>query len=1171
MKIKKHLMKIIIILLSSVLAISSVSAITVNLIKKNDTKEKQIKGSKFIFDGIEFNSMNEALEYAKNLIKYEKIDNSSKKLWSISFKNNSYLFNNPTELNAFLNSQIKILPTVTDVKNHKLNPSDNSLYNSNLYYYNIDTSNNRIIEPELMCIYESSSDTYKYASFNDDNSNEIVKQQAKDSFLEIHRSYYFNGIYFKSKQDLEIYLKKHYIKEAIGNIDDTTYYKKIISPKNIEIKSNPINFESLINSNINDDEYQKINLEIGNFLKTNSYEYIKIGNKDPHFIKIIDNSLNYEDVQDVKIEELPIIQLKSNKNKSLFIVDASYDEQYNFIGPYFLETDGLIENITNKSLWKVSNDNPEEIIQSEAISMFSSFLDLFLLPPGMNWTTRNYGLSYNNGYYLKDENVLFNIVNYDDTGKLKDLEYKMYLELMKVKYDDSNTIYDKFIKTIRTLVNTKNFNSFYAIPILYAFLIESIVNCYAPLETYIAVKDYFIEICNLYDSILYKLFGKDILTKYDALYSENELMEQEIFSFSKFFGINEFGFDFNSLSTLLSGNKFIRDYKQLFVASYVFLQAILNSQNNFKLNYDVRSDNTILQIVAEGINEDQNNVNKIKEKFNWNINGTSVYDKLEHIYNSVNKMSEIIENEIKDNVLNMKMEFSDKSFDEIKTLLDKYEVDHASMEFEQLFNNLQNILNPTKIYRNDNYNDLSKKIIISNFKTKFTTKYKSSLKLCYEMKSSLDNNQFYDSFKSLNNLSLSDKNLLINELKEQFKYEIEIQEEFETSYEFLTQTKTIHEMVQQDDSIKNKIANIESNLNKMISALKTGISIATSINQIILDANNDFYPEDVKAELIAKTVLNMLSTICDFTGNLVPSPFGTIIKSIGAVFSFVSGILGEAKQQIYEFIIRGNDGSETKYYWDGGLVMSRLFGLVSETKRDINDLKILSPIKITNPRITDVVYFDRKKYNEIDASTSIKKDAIIKIFNDGIKGYNFSKVYSLNGNLNNEYEQSNDLLSFEKIYDSDLSNKNTLSQYVITQVVDSIKTGKNFQFVSEINGELFFNGYKFNSLEEFEATLESRILNEIKATYVCQMPLLDENNVPLDTRHQQTFRLPYPYFEPSNNDENQIIWSNPNEINERERRYIISNGNQKEGSNYLSEQKIINNIKLILSENEPYL
>ena len=86
------------------------------------------------------------------------------------------------------------------------------------------------------------------------------------------------------------------------------------------------------------------------------------------------------------------------------------------------------------------------------------------------------------------------------------------------------------------------------------------------------------------------------------------------------------------------------------------------------------------------------------------------------------------------------------------------------------------------------------------------------------------------------------------------------------------------------------------------------------------------------------------SSICDIASQFAPPPINVIIQSVGFVFSFIANAIGKAEQVIYEYKI--NDSSNTKYYWDGGLVMKRM---------KFDSRGYVAPIKKRTSHITIVV------------------------------------------------------------------------------------------------------------------------------------------------------------------------------------------------------------------------
>ena len=90
---------------------------------------------------------------------------------------------------------------------HNLN-EDKSIPINEMHKYNINTATDSTFDNNTTTIYKRADGSY-FAGGDD------ALNKAKQSYLQIHKDYYFNGIYFKTKQDLEIYLNKIYSQQII--------------------------------------------------------------------------------------------------------------------------------------------------------------------------------------------------------------------------------------------------------------------------------------------------------------------------------------------------------------------------------------------------------------------------------------------------------------------------------------------------------------------------------------------------------------------------------------------------------------------------------------------------------------------------------------------------------------------------------------------------------------------------------------------------------------------------------------------------------------------------------------------------------------------------------------------------------------------------------------------
>lgn len=1075
---------------------------------------QEIKNNKVIFDNQEFDSINDAYDYARmktNMVSYQL---SNKNLYSLNVDNQIKLFDSMLELNDFVNNKIKIIENCeTNIIQHNLDPIDNSIYINDLYKYNIDISNNQKYSNNLINIYKKNGGGYVIVQ--DDVNEAIIK--AKESYLEIHKAFYFNGIYFKSKQDLEIYIRNVYVKKFTNDFKDDVNnkkYKKIyyFDEQGKIFVSQPIDFSRDIDN---------VLIEIARFLNTNNHQYLRIydsNTNQPQFLKFdrFQNSIIGNIGELISINNLPILKKLNNDNKSLYIVDANINEEFELYGPYFLNTDKTIDKITDPNGWNISNDSPYEVVRSQVITLLSSFLDLFLTRTDYN---QSFSKSHDSLFYLSEL-----------SNEVYDAEQNLLNALSKIKTSNDSNLLNDLYQMFNSLQNTKSYCTLYAIPTIYNYLKDQLIINQADPLTVILFKTYFDVLCDNIQAIFEGIFG-DLLNEFN---NDNG----KRFNFAQFFGINVYGFDGSNIGSILNGSNLLKYYKPLIAGCYVFMKAIANSQNMLIPNYDAKDDNYLYNLLEEGKNLDQNNANKIKEIFVRK--GTC--NQLNAIYQTFSNWSNIIDENLFNWLDNYKTNLDNNIDNKLTTLysiINEYKTINKpipSQVYDEFYK-MQQVLNVKQEYQLNNQRKVNS--FLTFFNKSFISKQTSNLE--FKLNGITEANSFikkqtnswtgeegvFSKYKSssdyetlINNLNISISNSSYQEIVQQTTIINQIN---------ITKNKDLMEKIEIGEKIVNEFSNI-----------------ATSIIGIINDVKNEKFKE-VNDQIIAAGVMSICASIANITSNLTPPPINVIAKAASFVFSFVSSAIGEAEVQIYEYIVDEN----TKYYWDGGLVMKRFWGLWNDTIRDISNLKMQSPIQIIRSQNSDNLYFNDKEY-EVEDDGIAKKDAIefiLNTMNEDDEIYNmisskFSWVYSLESNVNNVSDQN----AFEKIYSTNLDEM-TLAKYA----------GQNN--VIEIGEELFLDGYSFANQTDLEENLNKNILEVIKPFYIAKIPDLDINNTPLN--NQTAYHIPYPYFEPSNSDEKQLVCAknisidaklsiDPNSKNQietyQDQEYIIYNANSVNNS-----------------------
>lgn len=1124
------------IILSALIGFSSATIITgvalgaiyASKSSSNNSFVNLDSNSPVMFDNKQFANSAQAYEYALSLVNSEQFNVSNQKLYSLTSNNATHVFNSALDLNNWISSQITTIENAaSNDMFHNLN-EDKSIPINEMHKYNINTATDSTFDNNTTTIYKRADGSY-FAGGDD------ALNKAKQSYLQIHKGYYFNGIYFKTKQDLEIYLNKIYSQQIIDGTSAASNGLEVTTDNYNKVVINDINGNRVaVSDSIYMKDEKNAKNEIRNFLYANAYQYLKIkgqnGSEDT-YLKYnrktgeIEGNLS----ENISMKDLPVLKKVSTDNKSLYVVDANVNEKYNLYGPYFLKTDGNVTNITNPDLWEKSDDSPEQILRSQSISILAGLFDLLLMDP----STKNQFSTDSSGNISRSwdgDSPLFYISTSKDSN-LYDKERKMLNAIKNVQTDDrGKSLYYDFVNMYNNLINTKNYSTVYAIPTIYNFLIDNLITYNANVDTVIKVKEYFDELCNIIQNIFESLFG-DLLLSYNG---------QTRFNFAQYFQINQYGNDGSNLNGILNGYDLIKNYKGLVAACYVLTKAIGNSQSSLQVNeYKVANDDYLLSILADGVNSDQITANAIKSKWNIkNSNGYSVFDQLQAIYDSYSNWGTLTNNYVADILNNLNIDPNMDSINKIdmiyNSLVPQHVIDGVNSMNDSICDELDKL---NKIIDSNNSNKFQiefKQLMTNQFKFVATNNINFKLESLSNSKLFLSGNQ---NCGWIQNGLLKDSSYL---LQNKYKNKIEASLESNSYYEFIQNSETTEVISKAKPKNYVEIAQVIAN---------SALNIASVGMQMANDLNNPYFSE-VSDQIIAAGVMNICSSICDIAAQFSPPPVNVIIQAVGFAFSFISAAIGTAEKVIYEYKV--NDSSNTKYYWDGGLVMKRFWGIWNDEKRNIHDLQMQSPIELVTSSNKDVIYFNEKTY-EVDDDSILRKEAMKYILDndligsDNVNAGKYTWVYSVEPNPN-KLNSDNALDSCDDLAGSILN--------------------VNKQNLIGVGDELFINGYKFSGIQDFQDNMKTLILDKIQPVYIAKLPDLDENGYPIDK--QRSFHMPFPYYEPFSESNQDLICG----YNEGSNNFITASAMDwravEKSSTKTDENQInINNIPVV--QNQDYI
>ncbi len=1161
MKAKKNLLMMTLVpTLAVVACTSTITSIALTMAPKVSNKTNDNKP--VMFNNQTYDNKATALAETLRSITPTQFDSINTKLWAANVNGANHIFDNPTELMDFVDKQISVIPTklTFDINSAQANniihplPATREIPHSELQILNINSSTNQPFDLNNVNVYQGNKDKTIYSKSNNDVNAEL---EAKYSYLDIHKVYYFNGIYFNTLSDLKLYLNNIFAHTKSEPVNSVKMYRKLESP-NTKSASEPIQFfadEANTTTNLDDNTIYKVN----SFMKTNANQFLKLNNDK--YLKLVDNQVQSNAIASIDIADLPIISFGQTEGKSLFVVDANKEEQYGFYGPYFLAAPAdKVTPITNRSLWKATEDSPTEVLKSSALDVLASFFDLLLLDPSTNWETKQFGLTYeNNDGTLKPENMLIPFLSTDDALRQKEEEmYKILNDPNKIDVN-GDTIYTSFIKNMNALIKTKSFSSFYLIPLAYANLMDSIVSWQAPIEFADVVIEFFEMLSKDLDGLFQQVFGDYLLSDYKFLNKIDDPANQK-FSFKTFFHIGEKDVNFSWLPAKLDGGEFARKYKPLFVACSVFTQAILNAQNDAKISLDFSFEpgsglvkdktlRTALDIVADGTDESQNTVQKINNVFKTTLksvtqpDGTikkiSIYSMLEAMFNNVSNWTSEVTNSFINNTDSINAKLSNGQ-DAIGSDGEKeLNMDLVNKQLKQIKEFQMNELLLDKDFVDpDEFSSsnpiIPRKLIDKTVKNLNKRKQKALNKAMKDM----------ESFKQ-------DKNNMKGMMS---AFEGCDQKDIDKLHDTMTNGKWIDEecgkqVVAMNSLKQQKRAKTYDSVNKVMGVISGAAGTVGDIAQTIMNClgelKNPVFDDHARTLLIANAALSAVTSLSDFVGAYVPPPFDLICKGLSIICSLITEFIGKPEQKIYEYVVQQPDGTQVKYYWDGGLVTKKLWGLVTEENRGIKDLKMDALIQITSSYDKDGYYFNGNIVGT-DQENKIKSIAI-KYLNEhpNLKSTSVSKVYS----LESDPDKINNTNSYSELYyhKSDASDNQITS--LSESIIDDVIKNNHNPWIQPVEQNGFFNGYEIKgTIDDFISIEIQQIVDRIQPIYIAKIPDLDANKYPL--LQQSEFQLPKPYFDPSSSSPDMIVRADSELANQNYITYDTNIQNPTEGSSW---------------------
>ncbi|MDE6289536.1 MAG: hypothetical protein K2L64_02095, partial [Ureaplasma sp.] len=424
----------------------------------------------------EFDSIEEALSYANsNSEKFQKRTKYASK-WSLNVNNNLVMFDEADKVYDYLEQYIKPVPYTsytTDLQTDYIG----ALYPNEMSKMNFDNNS------KIQTVYRGK-----------DNSIHLSIEDAKKSYLRIHEVYYFNGIFFRTKEELSQWLEQN-IENCKGKVYE-------ISFKNAEGRNSlPINID-LLNSQLSQNKVPYI---IENFVKTSNKPYFEYEDKTTGETLYISESSINEIVNDY---DSSYIHMQSNQGLGNYIIDTTTEDEADFIGPYYVRSGSEINQISDNSKWsKISGVDFQLINDMASNELISKFMNLMLS-------------SFKNDNASNDTQT--EIYNFPDVT-LQTKVNNYFIDLEK----NVNRVYKSIINLFNTMKQGKRYGEFLKTPVLFIHTIDQMV-AYNVEQKYIdKTREIYSLICDYYDNQLYSTVPSRLLIPKKYLDNENNVNSME--------------------------------------------------------------------------------------------------------------------------------------------------------------------------------------------------------------------------------------------------------------------------------------------------------------------------------------------------------------------------------------------------------------------------------------------------------------------------------------------------------------------------------------------------------------------------------------------------------------------------------------------------------------------
>ncbi len=1033
--------------LASVIGVTSIiTPIAINYSSQNFINNQN---SQYSFNGQNYDSLDDVMKYVDDNTSQKEVLTSTSHMWSMNTngKNNFYYSADQVTQEAFKN--INVYDGYTSMKYSDIVNSKGSLN---------EVSKKTIAKMDLQPVGSSGpADTIKvYQGKNDSIFTD--EDQAKKTFYSIHEGYNFDGIYFRNKTDL-----RQYLDQANQTSNKSSEYFTIKNPIDTSDVSLPISTASISQLDFNDNKYLENEdyIKIRNFVQNSATSYVSVKNNSNNYkyFDINDNNILSEIIPYISADDIGYTKVESSNNRATYIVDVSKEDDHGISGPYFYSGGGNILSSNDKDQWSKFETVDDSTNASPINEVVSGFTDILL--------NESSNVPEESSYYSDSDKMLFYFYEIGDlSNPLSGVSLnKQWHDLITLVNDKYFNLYKRIIETYDAIKQTKKFNGFYKLPIIFTLLVQGLIRELASNDEIMMVRNFFNNLCLKMDKTL--SYFNNITLNYGFDILKNLLTDKDKFSFVNFFKFNNPNYDLSSdINAFLSN--MIQYYPNLILFIVIANVAIGNSTIGIDV-IDPFINDMKKNIKLFGLTIDDSVWNNKALPIICNLFSTCSADYIYELLKPYNSNLETIDiadsllGVLKSSAINFYLS-SDILIDLIKK--DYSQVLHPRDDFDGFFIEFSNtrfydyLMNLSNITLKEVWKSyVFDKMITNNLDIKTIPGYTDySLDFLTNLENYLkNNNKSYDrdflNFTNMfyKNYAMKNTAIVQSSYKQINLNNSQSSDNYELAKESLEKIRDLLGIV---SDVLDWVVDLKDSLGQLVKLVAFVKIDFKSISAIILSV---------------KDASNVLSKVT------------RIMSYVGIAFSVASFLLDlflpETKNYSYQF--KTNDG--TTFTWNGGQKTTTFMGLGTISETTIDSMKFISPILIQDAYNESFIYSNGKKY--IDTTSLIRDTAEEFIENESFNSINenIKKVYSLN-KLQNNRNQSD--------YVADSIDELTV------KIINSLKTSiKN----NNLSDNYYYNSYTYKYANGYSSDLDAiirenvdAILSDIQPVKIAMLPNIDK-------------------------------------------------------------------------------